>query len=349
MSSGEYGKIYKRIWGDRDFKALPAEQQLQYFKLLSQTDISQAGVITLATTRWAGQTADTSTDDIEQAIAGLEATRFVVVDRSTQEVLVRSYIRNDLGWRSPKTLRGIEFAIDRVLSPMLRGAIADELARIDTSGLSEKVSETYGRSTRECVEEELKKLCSEHFFQAPDTPSGEKLSTGDTPSDTPSDGVSTLRNRQTDSNSNSNTNSNTNSNSNTPSLRSGGPGGGLADDSPPEPVDNRMPTVVDMPTKMKRGTRLPDTWRPTHCEANSTVEAGHPVDWLDAQLAGFCDYWHAKAGAQATKLDWDATWRNWLRRASDQPSQHRPQPSNQPDWHALAARAQARDIAEGIS
>lgn len=190
MSSGEYGKIYKRIWGDRDFKALPAEQQLQYFKLLSQTDISQAGVITLATTRWAGQTADTSTDDIEQAIAGLEATRFVVVDRSTQEVLVRSYIRNDLGWRSPKTLRGIEFAIDRVLSPMLRGAIADELARINTSGLSEKVSETYGRSTRECVEEELKKLCSEHFFQAPDTPSGEKLSTGDTPSDTPSDGVS---------------------------------------------------------------------------------------------------------------------------------------------------------------
>ena len=72
-------------------------------------------------------------------------------------------------------------------------------------------------------------------------------------------------------------------------------------------------------------------------------------DWLDAQLAGFCDYWHAKAGAQAVKLDWDATWRNWLRRASDQPSQRRPQPSNQPDWHALAARAQARDIAEGIS
>ena len=346
MSSNEYGKIYKRIWGDPDFKALPAEQQLQYFKLLSQTDISQAGVITLATTRWAGQTAGASTDDIEQAVAGLEAARFVVVDRDTQEVLVRSYIRNDLGWRSPKTLRGIEFAIDRVLSPMLRGAIADELARIDTSELSEKVSETYGRSTRECVETELKKLCSEHFFQTPDTPPD---GVSDGVSDTPSDRGFTSRTRQTDSNSNSNTNSNTNSNSNTPSLRSGGPGGGLADDPPPEPVDNCMPTVVDMPAKTKRGTRLPDDWRPTRCEANSAVEDGHPLDWLDTQLASFCDYWHAKAGAQATKLDWDATWRNWLRRANDQPGPRRPQPSNQPDWQALLERAQARDIAEGVS
>jgi nicotinamide mononucleotide adenylyltransferase len=28
----------------------------------------------------------------------------------------------------------------------------------------------------------------------------------------------------------------------------------------------------------------------------------------------FRDYWIAKAGAGATKLDWEATWRNWVRR-----------------------------------
>jgi hypothetical protein len=27
----------------------------------------------------------------------------------------------------------------------------------------------------------------------------------------------------------------------------------------------------------------------------------------------FRDHWHAKAGQGATKLDWEATWRNWCR------------------------------------
>lgn len=27
----------------------------------------------------------------------------------------------------------------------------------------------------------------------------------------------------------------------------------------------------------------------------------------------FRDYWHAKAGKDGRKLDWQATWRNWVR------------------------------------
>lgn len=30
--------------------------------------------------------------------------------------------------------------------------------------------------------------------------------------------------------------------------------------------------------------------------------------------ASFADHWHAKAGADARKVDWEATWRNWVRR-----------------------------------
>jgi hypothetical protein len=29
----------------------------------------------------------------------------------------------------------------------------------------------------------------------------------------------------------------------------------------------------------------------------------------------FRDFWHAKAGSGATKLDWSATWRTWCRTA----------------------------------
>lgn len=33
------------------------------------------------------------------------------------------------------------------------------------------------------------------------------------------------------------------------------------------------------------------------------------------EAAKFADYWHAKAGRDAAKLDWSATWRNWCRKA----------------------------------
>jgi hypothetical protein len=37
-----------------------------------------------------------------------------------------------------------------------------------------------------------------------------------------------------------------------------------------------------------------------------------------AKLAeSFTDYWQAAAGAKARKLDWDATWRTWVRRSCD--------------------------------
>ena len=32
------------------------------------------------------------------------------------------------------------------------------------------------------------------------------------------------------------------------------------------------------------------------------------------EAACFADHWHGKAGADARKADWEATWRNWIRR-----------------------------------
>jgi len=187
MATDEYAKIFKRSWGDRDFKALTLAQQALYHKLISQPDISLAGVLTLAVQRWAEQTADLTVEAVEDTLANLETARFVVVDRSTQEVLIRSYIRRDLGWRSPRTMKGISGAVDRVLSPMLRATISGELLRIDTSGLSSTVSEKTGRSTRDVVDEELHRIISDdppiRSDSAQHTPS-------DTPCNTPSEGVS---------------------------------------------------------------------------------------------------------------------------------------------------------------
>lgn len=70
-----------------------------------------------------------------------------------------------------------------------------------------------------------------------------------------------------------------------------------------------------LPPKRLRGCRLPDGWVPTKSEANNEVERNFSSFELSTQLLTFRDYWQAKSGPTAVKVDWDATWRNWLRKA----------------------------------
>ena len=123
----------------------------------------------------------------------------------------------------------------------------------------------------------------------------------------------------------------------------GGAGGGLAPDQPAEPVDNSTSTVVDVPTKTKRGTRLPDNWAPNlDLPANQRLHAQHTSEWLSDQLERFRDYWGAKTGKDATKADWDATWRNWIKRSADQEK-----PRQTPEAariQAMYADASTRDV-----
>lgn len=67
-----------------------------------------------------------------------------------------------------------------------------------------------------------------------------------------------------------------------------------------------------------RATRLPNDWCPdSDAPANQKLHATRADAWLADQLERFRDYWSAKSGKDATKLDWDATWRNWIKRADD--------------------------------
>lgn len=174
----EYAKLLTRIWADGDFKKLTANAQRLYFQIISQPDISMVGVVTLAEKRWAMQVADQPEANVIASLAELENHRFVVVDTNTQEVLVRSFVRSDEGWKSPTAMKGIESAARSVLSDGLKAGIRDELVRIDTSKLSDKVSEKTGRSTKEYVEGIVWGI-AEDFKDLTHAPT-------DTPSDTPS-------------------------------------------------------------------------------------------------------------------------------------------------------------------
>jgi len=73
---------------------------------------------------------------------------------------------------------------------------------------------------------------------------------------------------------------------------------------------------MNRPRPRKRGTRLPDDWQPSPDRIAWCKSECPQVDGR-TETEKFCNYWHAKAGQGATKLDWDLTWVNWILTARD--------------------------------
>ncbi|MGX0118193.1 hypothetical protein [Corynebacterium otitidis] len=103
----------------------------------------------------------------------------------------------------------------------------------------------------------------------------------------------------------------------TPPAKAGPPdtGQGQLDVVDAEPVEAEI--VEATPAKQKRGSRLPSDWFPDE-SAVAAVRRRFPAvtqEWLAAEHEKFQDHWAAASGRTARKVDWNAAWRNWMRRA----------------------------------
>jgi uncharacterized protein YdaU (DUF1376 family) len=92
-------------------------------------------------------------------------------------------------------------------------------------------------------------------------------------------------------------------------------------EAPPnqEPLTTNQEPSIEAPQSAanKRGTRLPQDWALPLKWGEWTLSQ-FPT-WTPATVRSeadkFRDFWHSKAGKDACKLDWEATWRNWCRNA----------------------------------
>lgn len=74
----------------------------------------------------------------------------------------------------------------------------------------------------------------------------------------------------------------------------------------------RLPGKPERP----RASRLPDDWTlPDDWRDWAVTEEKLPLEAVIREGHKFGDYWKAKAGKDAIKANWLATWRNWARRA----------------------------------
>lgn len=92
----------------------------------------------------------------------------------------------------------------------------------------------------------------------------------------------------------------------------------------------------------RRGTRIPADFQVTSDMVAWAREHAPHVDGR-AETAKFIDYWQAKAGRDACKLDWPATWRNWMRRSAEQQPARTRQAGKEQLFDRAMARAQARE------
>ena len=97
-----------------------------------------------------------------------------------------------------------------------------------------------------------------------------------------------------------------------------------------EEVPPFIPPQRSKPKSSSRGSRLPAGWSPPQEGIDFALEKiGR--DRAREELLKFRDYWSAQPGARGVKLNWLATWRNWVRKASER-SQQPPRRQERIEW-----------------
>lgn len=126
----DHARLRLDIWVDEDFTDLSSSAQWLYLRLLSHGDLTYCGVIEWRPGRLAASAADLTANDIEMFAAELEAGNFLLIDRDTEEALVRSFVKHDGLMDKWNLASAVARAFTGVASKPLRGVIAHELNRL---------------------------------------------------------------------------------------------------------------------------------------------------------------------------------------------------------------------------
>src|SRR5688500_18583462 len=118
-----------RIWRDKDFLALGPVLRDLWFFILGQEDLFKTGVIAIRMGRWS-ENLDLTRDELTVMLEKVAAARFFILDWDREELLVRTYIRNDEIYKKPNQLKAARSDLASVYSPMLKAEILVELERI---------------------------------------------------------------------------------------------------------------------------------------------------------------------------------------------------------------------------
>jgi hypothetical protein len=185
-----HGRILTSAWEDDDFLALDEREQRLYLFLISQPNLNHAGLLDLTLRRWSRKARGLTVAELGKRISRLEEMNFVVVDDDTEELLIRSFIRNDGVWRMPKVMGAAVSGALEISSPRLQAALLAEMDRIPLDELSDEPTKLKGQdgpSIRQQVANHIGTLRKAFGTPEPDPSRGGSRTPSEPPSGTPSD------------------------------------------------------------------------------------------------------------------------------------------------------------------
>jgi hypothetical protein len=126
----DHAKVRRNIWADEDFRELPALSQWLYLYVITSPTLSYCGVSDWRPARIAATTSDLTALDVEVAAVELEMGHYLVIDRDTEEALVRSWVKHDELMDRWNMAAAMTRTYAQVASKVLRGVIVHELKRL---------------------------------------------------------------------------------------------------------------------------------------------------------------------------------------------------------------------------
>lgn len=208
----QYALIHRAILDDPSWRCLTRSQQNLYLLLLLKLSTNLCGVVDWRPKKLAVNASDMTVETIEADAVVLEKKLYIVRDEDTDEVLIRSFLRNDAPLKSSKTAIAVRSSYTDTASSKLRGVIVFELQRLykeqrdwqgwdqvrDLLDLPSIDPRRIVSGGEEAVSDALKRYQESSFSPLRDTsfdtPSdGISQGVSDTPSDGASQGVSDIQ------------------------------------------------------------------------------------------------------------------------------------------------------------
>jgi hypothetical protein len=165
-------RLFVSIWRDPDWRELTQVGQWLYGAvLLTQPDLSYCGVLPYAPRRWAGLARGVTVKGVTKALVEIERKQMIVVDRNTEEVWIRTLVKNDGILQIPNLRKSMADAFVRVQSEKIRRGLAEGLPQWLGQQFDQEKAERYAQEFAERVGQALPYPLPLTPLPFPDSPS----------------------------------------------------------------------------------------------------------------------------------------------------------------------------------
>lgn len=273
------------IWGDGDWRELSFGAQWLYNYVLTHATLNAVGVADWRPARAMGVASGLTRPILREFVRELTEAFFLVLDETTEEVLVRSFFRHDGVLTNPNMLSTIKRDFASVSSPLLLGVIAHEANRLRAEypeGLTKKFN-PWDRTELTTLLKRPPIDIRTLAISANDNDLPPALFDDETPPDTPS-GTPL----------------------GTPSPRGSGRGSGTTTATATSTEEPLSAAFAD-----DQGVLLPDDWTPKQRHRDKAKVLHLDIDY---QANRFTQDAHRKA---RRLKNWDTGFTNWLRKAAE--------------------------------